>query len=260
MRLTDILPETKVFNACRALFGPRIEPSRIFLASLQPGEVKSAYRRRAKETHPDLFFGKDPWFQKRKSEQFQAVLESYNLVQEFFRQRDAPHRASSKYTAQHQKPEEKPHARTTNARPESKKAEAWPYDSPIPHLHLEIGRYLYYRGRIPYGALIKALSWQRSHRPSIGDIAVRWGWLNQHTVLRILNFRGPLRLFGERGVHLGIFSPFQVRTLLAFQRTRQKKIGQYFVEKNLLSHAEMERMVAEMKKHNAWINLPRVRV
>lgn len=258
--MTNIYPETKVINACRALFGPRIETSRNFLASLQPGEVKSAYRRKAKETHPDLFFGKEPWFQKRQSELFQAVLESYTIVQEFFRQRDAPHRHASKYHAHHERREEKPHATTASARPESKKADDRFSTGSLPLLHLEIGRYLYYRGRIPYGALIKALSWQRSHRPSIGDIAVRWGWLNQHTVHRILTVRGPFLLFGERAVHLGLFTPFQVRTLLAFQQTRQKKIGQYFVEHNLLTPAEMERMVAEMKDHNARIKLPKVRV
>jgi len=258
--LTDRIPETRFINAFRALFGPMINPSKVFLASLQPGDVKSAYRRRAKETHPDLFFGRDPRFQKRQSEQFQAVHASYNLVLEYCQQRDAPHLYASTDAARHETREEKPRARTTTTRPESNKADSRLYDSSLPTFHLEIGRYLYYRGKIPYSALIKALSWQRSNRPSIGDIAVRWGWLNQQTVLRILNFKGPLVLFGERGVQLGLFTPFQVRTLLAFQRTRQNRIGQYFVEKSLLSHNEMERMVAQMKEHNARIKLRMVRV
>ena len=119
--------------------------------------------------------------------------------------------------------------------------------------YLELGRYLYYRGKIPYSALIKALSWQRSRRPSIGDIAVSWGWLNQPTVLRILSLKEPRMHFGERAIHLGIFTNFQVKTLLSYQHRRQNKIGQYFVQQGLLSHTEMERMVMEMKEHNARI-------
>jgi hypothetical protein len=255
--LTSLIPEAEVLNACRALFGQRIACSKNFLVSLQPGDVKSAYRRRAKETHPDLFFGKDPVFQKRQAEMFRRVLESYDLVQKFFQQREAGRRHAFKQTVYKEKRQEKPYAKAATNRAEAKKADTPFYAGFVPLYRMEIGRYLYYRGKIPYAALIKALSWQRSHRPSIGEIALRWDWLNHHAVRAILNFKGRLLLFGERGVHLGVFTPFQVRTLLAYQRTRQKKLGHYFVEKGLLTPREMERMVAELKEHNARIKLPR---
>src|SRR5574341_229347 len=251
MGLTAVIPETEVLNACRALFGPRIEPSMQFLASLRPGDVKSAYRRMAKETHPDLFFENDPLLRKKQAERFRAVFESYTLVQEFFKQRDAVRRHSVRGAVHHGKRETKPRAGTATARAKAKTTDSRFPDGFIPPYRLEIGRYLFYRGRIPYAALIKALSWQRSHRPAIGDIAVRWGWLDQHAVRRILDCTGCFLLFGERGVHLGILTPFQVRVLLAYQRSRQKKLGRYFVEQGLLRHYEMERLVAELNAHNA---------
>jgi len=37
--------------------------------------------------------------------------------------------------------------------------------------------YLYYAGQISISALIKAVVWQRLQRPSVGAIAVSWGWM-----------------------------------------------------------------------------------
>jgi hypothetical protein len=259
MGLAAVIPETEVLNACRALFGSGIDPSQNFLASLRPDDVKSAYRRKAKETHPDLFSDKGPQFQKKQAERFRTVLESYTLVQEFFKQREAGRRFTPRGSAQRAKPEAKPYGWTAAAGA-PKKAHTWFHDGFIPPYRMEIGRYLFYRGRIPYAALIKALSWQRKHRPAIGDIAVRWGWLDRQAVSRILDCRGRILLFGQRGIHLGILTPFQVRILLAYQMSCQKKIGRYFVEQGLLRHYEMERLVAELKKHNAGLTPARGRV
>ncbi len=260
MGLAAAIPETDVLNACRALFGAGIDPSVNFLASLQPGDVKAAYRKKAKETHPDLFFEKGPLFQKKQAEQFRAVLESYTLVQEFFKQREAGRRPAPRRAAHREKPEAKPHARTAAASAPVNTSHNRFHDGFIPPYRMEIGRYLFYRGRIPYSALITALSWQRRHRPAIGDIAMRWGWLDRHAVHRILDCRGRFLLFGQRGIHLGVLTPFQVRVLLTYQWSLQKKLGRYFVEQGLLRHHEMERLVVELKAHNAGIQSARGRV
>jgi hypothetical protein len=121
----------------------------------------------------------------------------------------------------------------------------------MPEQRHEIGRYLYYRGCIPYHMLIKALSWQMRQRPALGVIAKRWGWLNDKHIGAILTFRGmPLR-FGQRALRLGFLSSYQARILLAYQRTLQKKLGQYFVQRGVLSREEMEQMVVDLNQHNA---------
>jgi hypothetical protein len=127
----------------------------------------------------------------------------------------------------------------------------WLYQGMVPERRHEIGRYLYYRGCIPYHILLKALSWQRCQRPALGIIAKRWGWLNDKHISAILGYRGMPLLFGQRALHLGLLSSYQARILLAYQRTLQKKLGQYIVQRGLLSREEMEQMAADLNQHNA---------
>jgi hypothetical protein len=41
--------------------------------------------------------------------------------------------------------------------------------------------------------------------------------------------------------------------MLAFQRSQQKKFGQYFVENGMISERELEQLVKDMKEHNARV-------
>jgi len=254
-----MVSETALLSACRTLFGTRPDISNDFLCSLHPDDVRSAYRRRAKETHPDLCSQKDPFFQKRQSDLFRSVLESYAIVQQFFKQRDARRYRPSEVRS-HQASQQKERTYTQTTTGHSSEATSRYHYGTVPSFHLEIGRYLYYRGIIPYSSLIKALSWQRRQRPIIGSIAMRWGWLDQHTIRHILNYRvnGRIPMFGERGILLGLFTPYQVRIMLAFQRSKQKKFGQYFVENGMISQQELEQLVLEMKEHNARVTRPQV--
>jgi len=52
---------------------------------------------------------------------------------------------------------------------------------------------------------------------------------------------------------LGLLSPFQVKTLLFFQRSQQERLGQYFVVHQLLSKDNLERFVADLQEHNARV-------
>jgi len=51
-------------------------------------------------------------------------------------------------------------------------------------------------------------------------------------------------------VRLGLLGQAQVQTLLFFQRSRQQKIGRYFIEAGLLSELQIERLAAECHQHN----------
>jgi hypothetical protein len=116
---------------------------------------------------------------------------------------------------------------------------------------LQIGQYLYYRGKITFGSLISALLWQRKQRPSIGDIAIQWGLLDAEKITRIFNICCRPRLFGEKAVELGLLTVFQVNTILLYQRSQQDRLGNYFVQNNILSLFELERLARELNVHNA---------
>lgn len=224
------LSEAEVLEACRILFGGEANLSRDFLFYLQPSGAKTAYRQKAKETHPDLYQGDDPSIRQNKADIFRQVNQAYRLVSDFLSERE-------KYPGRS--------FRFSPAREER--------GGYIPPRVLEIGLFLYYRRIIPFRTLAEALVWQRRQRPAIGQIARRWGWLGEDDLASIASSRIPFVRFGEKAVRLGLLTPAQVRTLLFYQRSRQRRIGEYFVEQGLLTLPEMERLVEELRRHNARV-------
>jgi hypothetical protein len=124
----------------------------------------------------------------------------------------------------------------------------------IPSIPLEFGMYSFYQGKVTYQQLIEALVWQRRQRPTLGAIAQKWGWLSEAKVTQILGYRGQAVRFGKKAIELGYLKPHQVEALLNYQRTLQKRIGQYFVEKGLLSEAEVNRISQQLTNHNRQIS------
>jgi hypothetical protein len=240
--------EANILNACKTLFGPETRVSPQFLLSLKPNLLKTVFRKRALETHPDFYSHHGPFVQRKQTEMFQVVNEAYRIMRTYCERRDRE-RAVRPYPAAAA-------AKAAGAAPGPRPAlpvhdSGLRYRGPVPNRPLEIGRYLYYRGRVPYHVLLKAVQWQMRQRPSVGAIARRWGWLDDRSVLAILSYRGAQRLFCQRALHLGTLSSYQVRTLLGYQRTLQKRLGQYFVEQGHIAHGEMEQLAADHSRHNA---------
>jgi hypothetical protein len=120
---------------------------------------------------------------------------------------------------------------------------------PLPTRPLQFGLFLYYRGLIPFKTLISGLIWQRRQRPAIGQIAHRWGWLNEMEINQVLSCR-KIGTFGERAEHLGLLSSIQVRAILLHQRSRQGKLGDFFVEQGLLSKIQINQLLDDLSDHN----------
>lgn len=236
-------PDANVLSACRTLFGTEsVSPE--FLLSLKPHILKAAFRKKAKETHPDLFTTHGPVVQKQQAERFRVVNEAYDIMRNYCERRDL-------LRVHVQQPMRAPHRASSATHSFRVVEEGWLYRGVVPDRRHEIGRYLYYRGLIPYHVLLKALAWQMSQRPALGTIAKNWGWLKDDHISSIMRFRGMPRLFGQRALHLGFLSSYQARILLAYQRTLQKKLGQYFVDYRYLSRTEMEQLVTDLNNHNA---------
>jgi hypothetical protein len=231
-------PDARILHACRTLFGAEVVVSPRFLLSLKPNVLKTAFRKKAKETHPDLFAARDPFVQKRQAELFRVVNEAYDIMRSYCEspaqlRAHAPRRAAAST----------PSFDVNDG--------GWLYQGIVPERRMEIGRYLYYRGRIPYHTLLKALAWQMQQRPAVGVIARNWGWLNEDHVRSILAVRGVPSPFGQRALQLGLLTSYQARILVAYQRTLQKKLGQYFVDHGLIPRDEIEQLVADLNRHNA---------
>lgn len=233
--MTPSLDEQTVMRACRTLFGSSPRLGRDFLISLQPAGAKSAFRKVAKATHPDLFLAEEPQVRERQTERLREAIEAYDLLTAFFRQR------------------ENGAWMPTDAGPEP------PADTPddgrhegmVPPRRLAIGLYLYYRRIIPYAALREALAWQRRQRPFIGAIARQWNWLDDAQIRTVLKHGGPGRRFGESAVQLGLLEPRHVTAMLWIQRSHQERLGEFFVRRGYIGRDALDRLVQEFRSHNA---------
>lgn len=233
------LAESTVLQACRTLFGPGPDIGRGFLHYIQPCGVKSAYRKKAKETHPDFFYTEDHCVQQQKTALFRNIMEAYEIVNRFLKERQKGLGVPNKDTA------------PKSARQHNN--DAFYCRGSVPFYNLEIGSYLFYSGQISYWELIEALTWQRMQRPIIGNVALRWGWLVKPSIIRITATGNAPGRFGEKAVRLGLLSDFQVRTLLWYQRSQQERIGNYFITKKIMTSAQLDHFVQKLHEHNARV-------
>ncbi len=234
--------EAEVFRACRTLFGPEPNLNQEFLAYLQPAGVRSAYRRKAKVIHPDRFAVSSSSIQARQHRLFQDLNQAHQTVQTYLKQRRSMPQASTA----------RAHSAARSAPPrQHQEPPQWrPQKTLLPARPLQFGLFLYYLKLVPFNALIAAIVWQRQQRPMIGEIARRWGWLNDREIRTILQNRRGIARFGERAEQLGILSSRQVRTLLYFQRSKQQQLGRYFVEEGFFDEATLQDLLQQLAEHN----------
>ncbi len=129
------------------------------------------------------------------------------------------------------------------------------YGGPLPRRPLRFAEFLYYSGRASFWTFTEALGWQRRQRPAIGRLAVDAGHLTPDDVSRVLEERRRAgaggTAFGEVAVRMGLLSPPAVSALVARQRTLQRPIGQFFVERGVLLPREPPEICASVMRHNA---------
>lgn len=241
MNPTPRYPE--LLDACRHLFGDS-HLSTDFLYRLKAEGIKSAYRRKAKENHPDLFSHAPQPVRQAKEELFRRTHAAYEALIAFVGQKKeapAPHRPATPKPAE---PAVPPQPHKHRARKEGSY-----YTGTIPCRPLPLGRFLYYSGVISYQSLVEALTWQRTNRMTLGAIAKTWGWLSETDIRSIINDPEAGR-FGEKAVRLKLLTALQVHAIVMHQRSRHLRFGRYFVMRNEITHGEMETFVHALRRHN----------
>jgi hypothetical protein len=236
------ITEVEAYRACRTLFGPELQLNRDFLAYLQPSGVRSAYREKAKIIHPDCFATADSAIKSRQQKLFQDLNQAHQTVQRYLKQK----RLTAKSGCPRHRPSYSQNHRQYRETPQQR---PWS-QHPLPTRPLQFGMFLYYLGIIPFHALISALAKQRQQRPVLGEIARRWGWLNEEEISRIIALPGGINKFGERAEQLGLLSSLQVRVLLHHQRTKQGQLGDYFVAQGVFGEARKNQLLTQLAEHN----------
>jgi hypothetical protein len=257
---------SELFEACEIIFGPDVNLSIEFLEYLQPVGIKTAYRKRALETHPDRAKALG-YFARDLNTEFIGVQQAYEKLLLFvetnngstvspplfndFRTRQAPsHKSAEKssYTSSYKntrpyKSGQKKATKTKDA--PIKDAKKYPdhfYTGSVPKGRLMIGQFLYYSGLISWRTLIEAICWQRRQRPQIGQIAIAWGLISSQDITRILTDRTLNEKFGECALRIGYISNFEQMALVGKQRQLQRPIGEYFVKSGILSATDIMSM------------------
>jgi len=283
--MVKVVAEEELYRSCHLIFGKDLKVSRDFLKYLQLSGIKKAYRQKALELHPDLSCSQSRIEQQARTAQFVNVQQAYEHLLAYLIERDRGARVQSgsrRYTGRQKngstpssskqpysvRPRESGKApqqdtqsaygyRFQSAKDKAKQSSLnMPldpetlYKGAMPKCPLLFGRYLYYSGIINLQIIGKALVWQRSQRPRLGEIGCRLGWLSRSDALRVLTQRKDNQLFGESAMSLGLLTTEQVQHMMDQQKKLHKRFGQYFVEKNYWNPATLKEFIVMHKEHN----------
>ncbi|MFH2044492.1 MAG: J domain-containing protein [Pseudomonadota bacterium] len=244
--MPNVLRTQDIVNAYNIIFGPAVNVSIDTIMDIRPIMLKTAYRKKAFETHPDrcLVIGK---MRKEMNEQFIELNIAYETLQTAIKNSSPVINKSSTVINKEFK---KKNTNTNN----SKNSADHFYKGFLPKRKLLIGQFLYYSGIVSWKTLIDALALQKMQRPSVGQIALQWGILSKNDIHIILKQRALERKHDKRFVEYaclkGYLTSFQRLALLGKQSSLQRPIGAFFVEKGVLMSADMEMMVNRLQAHN----------
>ncbi|MCX8045210.1 MAG: hypothetical protein N3B18_13915 [Desulfobacterota bacterium] len=247
----------EIFEACKILFGPSVQVTPQFLRVLQPVGLKTAFRKRALETHPDRAKALG-LFEQELLARFQKVRQAYDILDAFLKSSSKrPDFTTFSSFANRTRPST--HHRQSTRRPPSSHTHTAKrrnhgsdhfYQGTLPRRCMMFGQYLYYSGIISWRTLIDAITWQRMQRPRIGQIAMGWGLLTSRDVLKILRERRLNERFGECAHRLGYISSFQHIALVGRQRKLQRPIGEFFIMSGHLSGGQLLHLLNRHRMHN----------
>lgn len=264
--MNGVAAEHELYKACRLIFGQELPVSREFLEYIQVSGIKSAFRKKAFEIHPDraAFHGKGK--NGKDDSGFCSVREAYETLTSYVRARERgfrfsglrPHNGSSVFQSR-ARGKRNGTAVSSVVRPSA--TPPWKYSGKnelkkntsrltLPRRRLLFGQYLYYTGHIGWSDLVQALVWQRKQRPRLGEIARQQGWLNSGDISTVLRHSTPRNPFGKTARQLGLLSDSQLHSLVWRQKRMQKKFGEYFVEKKMFSDQKLANLLAGCRRHN----------
>ena len=252
------LCSSQLYHDCHVLFGSGIDVSADYLRHVQMPGLKTAYREKALETHPDraVALACPPADLEERFKEVNAAyrelrdyLENpwrFKLIDNHFRKRTS-YRSSERMSTW---------AGTQTKRTGSplEEVQGHSFTGPLPKRALLFGQFVYYSGYISYRQLIDAIIWQKIRRPLVGHIALRRGWLDEDQIRVILKHRQWGEKFGEVALRSGYLTPDELRMILGRQRILQPRIGGYFVEKRLLTFPFVEKIAERYRRHNRQFN------
>ena len=268
-----LVAEQELYRSCRVLFGSDLAVGRDFLGYLRHSGLKKAYRLKARQTHPDLAPANSAKSATAILADFISVQQAYENLRRYLEYRDrgfrfqaggrsgAPpfaDRSGRGPAAGHGRPRpghwsERPAAKA-GGRQGASATDPYTrlYSGPIPPVRMRFGNFLYYSGMIDLMTIVKALIWQRSQRPRLGELARRFGWLSDAQVSEVLAGCCVSReKFGASAIRRRLLTERQLTILLGQQKFLQKKFGAFLLEQRIFTSEQIEEMLRRHAGHNA---------
>lgn len=229
-----------LYKSCRILFGEDVVLTPQFLSYIQPSGVKSAFRQKALQTHPDRLIQLPDDERNEKREIFHQIASSYKELLNFLKARDS----------NDVKVITEGWSDTNNITRDGHYNLYRYYKGNLPKRELLFGEFLYYSGNVPWKAYIDAIVWQRRQRPRFGEIAKDWKFLEKEQIEFLIKNKIIGELIGETAVRFALMTRLQVKTIVLHQRMKQRKIGEYFINEGFLSKDEIEDLYLQFRRHN----------
>lgn len=112
-----------------------------------------------------------------------------------------------------------------------------------------LGQFLLEKGIITPQQLLTALELQKEFNPSLGQLAVKQGYIDNDAANKInLEQQRTDQRFGDLAISLGYMDNTQVDELFNVQQSTRKFFGEILVEQGFIDHATLE---AELSEHKA---------
>jgi hypothetical protein len=238
-------PESDLLSAYSILFDSSFVFSMAYLNSLQPDELKTAFRKKALATHPDrsMTLGLT---ESELQVRFQKVSKAYEVLKFY-----VTNKKGTLFTSL----DNRSGARKADNYPKNKSCERkWREDhffqGMLPDRRLKIGQFLYYSKIISWQTLIDAIVWQKKQRPLFGQIARDWGYLTSEDVVRIISQKRYQDRFGDFALRNGYLTPFQQIAIAGRQRICQPLIGSHFIRKGVVTESQMKILNQRVQSYN----------
>lgn len=220
----------EILDACKILFDDYSENLN-FLNILSVDFIKSRYRKKAMTYHPDLYFNYPKHIIEEKKINFIKINEAYNKLLKFVSKNNVQV-IFSKY-------------KNSNLNIHKNKKLT------LPNKALKFAEFLYYNNIITWNNLIKSLVWQKNNRSKIGEIALRWHYINKLELEYVLKLKQTFRKpIGQIMLKLHVINDFQLNILLYQQLKEQPKIGEYFLSNNLINERTIKKYLNLQSDHN----------
>lgn len=268
--MSTLVAENELYRSCRVLFGDELDVDWDFLNYLRHSGLKKAYRLKARQTHPDLWACNQGSAADCDLSDFVSVQLAYENLLAFLNRRDHGPLSTSLYPRNPPSPancdrfrgndrRQTGQSATYNRRPggnTGSNAFHTLHHGPIPKIRMRFGNFLYYSGLVDWTTIVRAVTWQRSQRPRLGELAQRLGWLSETEVLEVLARKKFTERFGATAVRRQLLSEKQLNILLNYQKFLQKKIGAFFLDQQLFTFEQLEELVLKHAEHNKLYGSP----